>query len=88
MLMEIMFCVILSFKKYIYIYIYIFFFQVFIPSGQSSKRQTLDRAESDSNNTESPVKFTDELLNIIVSKNFCLVMSPARYLLHVVFSLS
>ena len=34
MLMEIMFCVILSFKKYIYIYI---FFQVFIPSGQSSK---------------------------------------------------
>ena len=61
------------------IYIYIFFFQVFIPSGQSSKRRTLDRAESDSNNTESPVKFTDELPNIIVSKNFCLVMSPARY---------
>ena len=84
MLMEIMFCVIISFKKYIYIY----FFQVFIPSGQSSKRRTLDRAESDSNNTESPVKFTDELPNIIVSKNFCLVMSPARYLLHVVFSLS
>ena len=75
-----------SFK--IYIYIYFFFFQVFIPSGQSSKRRTQDRAESDSNNTESPVKFTDELLNIIVSKNFCLVMSPARYLLHVVFSLS
>ena len=85
MLMEIMFCVILSFKIYIYIF---FFSQVFIPSGQSSKRRTLDRAESDSNNTESPVKFTDELLNIIVSKNFCLVMSPARYLLHVVFSLS
>ena len=56
MLMEIMFCVILSFKIYIYIY---FFFQVFIPSGQSSKRRTLDRAESDSNNTESPVTFTD-----------------------------
>lgn len=55
MLMEIMFCVILSFK----IYMYIFFFQVFIPSGQSSKRRTLDRAESDSNNTESPVTFTD-----------------------------
>ena len=86
MLMKIMFCEILSFKKYIYIYF--FFFQVFIPSGQSSKRRTLDRAESDSNNTESPVKFTDELPNIIVSKNFCLVMSPARYLLHVVFSLS
>ena len=86
MLMEIMFCVILSFKKYIYIYF--FFFQVFIPSGQSSKRRTLDRAESDSNNTESPVTFTDQLLNIIVSKNFCLVISPARYLLHVVFSLS
>ena len=83
MLMKIMFCVILSFKKYIYIYI--FFFQVFIPSGQSSKRRTLDRAESDSNNTESPVTFTDQLLNIIVSKNFCLVISPARYLLHVVF---
>ena len=82
MLMKIMFCVILSFKKYIYIY---FFFQVFIPSGQSSKRRTLDRAESDSNNTESPVTFTDQLLNIIVSKNFCLVISPARYLLHVVF---
>ena len=79
MLMKIMFCVILSFKIYIY-----FFFQVFIPSGQSSKRRTLDRAESDSNNTESPVTFTDQLLNIIVSKNFCLVMSPARYLLHVV----
>ena len=85
MLMEIMFCVILSFKIYIYIF---FFSQVFIPSGQSSKRRTQDRAESDSNNTESPVTFTDQLLNIIVSKNFCLVMSPARYLLHVVFSLS
>ena len=81
MLMEIMFCVILSFKIYIYIY---FFSQVFIPSGQSSKRRTQDRAESDSNNTESPVTFTDQLLNIIVSKNFCLVMSPARCLLHVV----
>ena len=42
MLMEIMFCVILSFKIYIYIF---FFSQVFIPSGQSSKRRTLDRAE-------------------------------------------
>ena len=60
------------------------FFQFFFPSGQSSKRRTLDRAESDSNNTESLVTFTDQLLNIIVSKNFCLVMSPARYLLHVV----
>ena len=80
MSMKIMFCVILSFK--IYIYIYIFFFSSFY--SKFSKRRTLDRAESDSNNTESPATFTDQLLNIIVSKNFCLVMSPARYLLHVV----
>ena len=34
-------------------------FSIFFPSGQSSKRRTLDRAESDSNNTESLVTFTD-----------------------------
>ena len=50
-LRKIMFCVIKFF--------FFQFFQFFFPSGQSSKRRTLDRAESDSNNTESPVTFTD-----------------------------
>ena len=39
MLMEIMFCVILSFKKYIYVYIFFFFFKfLFLPDNLQRDR--------------------------------------------------